>query len=220
VQSDLQGLEITKGELKHLSGVDTDEVFRPSVLRNSETRFSFILQEILLALALTPILVGFIYTFIILPTLSYSIPLLILLLIFVPICVGLGRWCWRRNKLTALGGLLDDVDRYNAVIQAINIYDQIESAISTQINLTDREKLVEALKITRDDLVHALRAERIMRENQKIIAANPEFFSTNLQALKALQVTNQASEYGRLLNEALQIGVSVQEEMRKLQNQR
>jgi hypothetical protein len=213
-------LEITKGELKHLSGVDTDEVFRPSVLRNSETRFSFILQEILLALALTPILVGFIYTFIILPTLSYSIPLLILSLILVPSCVGLGRWCLRRNKLTALGGLLDDVDRYNAVIQAINIYDQIESAISTKINLTDREKLVEALKITRDDLVHALRAERIMRENQKIIAANPEFFSTNLQALKALQVTNQASEYGRLLNEALQIGVSVQEEMRKLQNQR
>lgn len=220
MQSDLQGLEITKGELKHLSGVDTDEVFRPSVLQNSETRFSFLLQEILLALALTPILVGFIYTFILLPTLSYSIPLLILLLIFVPICVGLGRWSWRRNKLTALGGLLDDVDRYNAVIQAINIYDQIESTISTKINLTDREKLVEALKITRDDLVHALRAERIMRENQKIIAANPEFFSTNLQALQALQVTNQASEYGRLLNEALQIGVSVQEEMRKLQNQR
>ncbi|MFE1746803.1 hypothetical protein [Coleofasciculus sp. H7-2] len=143
------------------------------------------------------------------------------MLILVPLCVGFGRWFWRtRNKLAALGGLLDDVDRYNAVIQAININQQLEAARSNKIDLTDREKLVEALKIARDDLVHALRVERIMRENQKIIATNPELFATNLQALQALQVSSQASEYGRLLNEALQIGVSVQEEMRKLQNQR
>jgi hypothetical protein len=39
-------------------------------------------------------------------------------------------------------------------------------------------------------------------------------------ALTALQVSDQASEQGRLLNEALQIVVDVREEMRKLQNQR
>jgi hypothetical protein len=38
--------------------------------------------------------------------------------------------------------------------------------------------------------------------------------------VRALQVSQEASEYGQLLNEALQIGVSVQEEMRKLQGQR
>jgi hypothetical protein len=33
-------------------------------------------------------------------------------------------------------------------------------------------------------------------------------------------VNDQASEHGRMLNEALQIAVDVQEQMRKLQNQR
>ncbi|CAD5917594.1 hypothetical protein PCC9214_00446 [Planktothrix tepida] len=32
----------------------------------------------------------------------------------------------------------------------------------------------------------------------------------------ALDVTNQASEYGRLLNETLEIGMSVHQEVRKL----
>jgi hypothetical protein len=39
-------------------------------------------------------------------------------------------------------------------------------------------------------------------------------------ALNALQINDKASEHGRLLNEALQIVVDVQEEMRKLQDQR
>jgi hypothetical protein len=94
--------------------------------------------------------------------------------------------------------LVKEVDRYNAVIKAVNINDQLEEA----------------------DLVRALKTERILRENKKFIAKNPQLFTTNLTALTALQVSDQASEYGRVLDQALQIAVGVQEEMRKLQNRR
>jgi len=41
----------------------------------------------------------------------------------------------------------------------------------------------------------------------------------NLAALQALQINASANEYGRLLNESVQISLTVQEEMRKLLNQ-
>jgi uncharacterized protein YjaG (DUF416 family) len=42
----------------------------------------------------------------------------------------------------------------------------------------------------------------------------------NLATLTSMQVTEQATENGKLLNEALQIALDVQYEMRRLQNQR
>jgi len=221
VRSDIQGLEITKGELRHLSGVDPDDVFRASMLRESSKQLTFLFNELLIALALTPIIVGALYTFIIRPIRGASINWAILLLIIVPISVIAGRWFWlRSNSPKLLVNLLDDVDRYHAVLQAIDISDRLETAGSSGGVLTDRTQVIAALQLTREDLIRALMSERILRENKNLIAANPELFTNNLRALEAMQVNTQAGEYGRLLNEALQIGLSVQEEMRKLQHQR
>ncbi|MDV2992929.1 MAG: hypothetical protein N4J56_002583 [Chroococcidiopsis sp. SAG 2025] len=115
--------------------------------------------------------------------------------------------------------LLDDIDRYNDVIKSIYINDQIEEAGNPEVGIKDREKVVEALQLTRIDLVRALKTEKILRENKRFIARNPELFANNLTALTALQVSDRASEHGRLLNEALQIAVSAQAEMRKLKQQ-
>ncbi|MCL1465192.1 hypothetical protein [Argonema galeatum] len=221
MRSDIQGLEITKGELRHLSGVDPDDVFRSSMLRESGKQLTFLFNELLIALALTPIIVGALYTFIIRPIRGASINWAILLLIIVPISVIAGRWFWlRSNSPKLLVNLLDDVDRYHAVLQAIDISDRLETAGSSGGALTDRTQVIAALQLTREDLIRALMSERILRENKNLIAANPELFTNNLRALEAMQVNTQAGEYGRLLNEALQIGLSVQEEMRKLQHQR
>jgi hypothetical protein len=116
--------------------------------------------------------------------------------------------------------LLDEVDRYNAVIKAIHINDQLEAAGTTEMSLSDRQKVIEALTLTREDLLKALRAERILRDNKNFLISNPELLATNLRTLQTLQVHDRASEYGRLLNEALQIATGVQEEMAKLQNKR
>ncbi|MDM9380081.1 hypothetical protein QUB80_05130 [Chlorogloeopsis sp. ULAP01] len=123
------------------------------------------------------------------------------------------------NMTHSLNILLNDVNRYNAVVKAIDINDQIEAAGNSGVEIKERSKVIEALQLTRTDLIRALKTERILRENKKFIIKNNELFTNNLAALTAMQVTEQASEHGRLLNEALQIALDVQHEMRRLESQ-
>ena len=219
MEPDLQGLEISLGELKHLTGVDPTEVFRLSILHNSKERFNFLVQELILSLALTPIIVGLLHVFVILPFIGSSLFATLVTLVVVPIVILATRWFWlKRNSLPALCALLDEVDRYHTVIKAIHINDQLEAAGTTKMSVSDRQSVIAALTLTKEDLVRALRAEKILRENRSFLVGNPELLATNLGTLQTLQVNDRASEYGRLLNEALQIAAGVQEEMKKLQN--
>lgn len=84
----------------------------------------------------------------------------------------------------------------------------------------DRNKAIEALKLARQDLVRALKTERILRENQDVIINNSDLFVDNLSGIRALQVTEKATEFGKILSNALQVALDVQEEMQKLQNMR
>jgi hypothetical protein len=220
VQSDLLGLEITKGELRRLTGMDADEVFRPSIMRDKQKRLSFLINEMVVALALTPIIVGFIYAFMILPTIGSSIALGIILLIIVPIAVIIGRSLWRRFTCPkALTMLLDEVERYHSVINAIHINDQL-SISGNESSINDREKVIAALQLIREDLVRALKTERILRDNKKLLSSNQELFDSNLANLQALQLSSQAGEYAQLLNQSLQIAIDVQTEIRKLHSPR
>jgi hypothetical protein len=121
---------------------------------------------------------------------------------------------------SSLQVLLTDVERYNGVIKAIDINDQIEAAGNPDVAIQQRERVIEALNMTRLDLVRALKTERILRENKNFILGNTDLFTNNLATLTSMQVTEQATENGRLLNEALQIALDIQYEMRKLQNER
>ncbi len=125
-----------------------------------------------------------------------------------------------KTKITpSLQMLLMDVDKYNSVIKAIDINDQIEAVGNVGVMIKERSKVIEALQLTKSDLIRALKTERILRENRHFIISNSELFMNNLAALTAMQVPEQASEHGRLLNEALQIALDVQHEMKRLQNQ-
>lgn len=126
----------------------------------------------------------------------------------------------KKNMTPALKILLNDVDRYNSVVKVIDINDQIEAVGNPEVSLKERKRVIEALQLTRNDLVRALKTERILRENKKFIISNTELFANNLATLTAMQVSEQASEHGRLLNEALEIALDVQHEMRRLQSQR
>ncbi|MBE9052329.1 hypothetical protein IQ243_18230 [Nostocales cyanobacterium LEGE 11386] len=125
-----------------------------------------------------------------------------------------------KNMTNSLEILLNDVDRYNAVIKAIHINDQIEEAGNPEVIIKERKKVIAALKLTKTDLIRALKTERILRENKNFIIQNTELFVNNLATLTAMQVTEQATEHGRLLNEALEIALDVQLEMKRLQTQR
>ena len=178
MRADIQGLEITVGELKHLTGTGPDRVYRPPTV----TKFA---REALKT-------VGLIFED------AWKIQ------------------CSRQNQ--HLINLFDDVDRYNGIIEAIAINDRIEDAGNAEVKIGDRAKVIEALQLIRDDLVRALKTERILRENKKFVDTNSELFANNLKSLNALQISDRASEQGRLLNEALQVAVGVQAEMKKLQD--
>ncbi|MBC1240031.1 hypothetical protein VF14_28035 [Nostoc linckia z18] len=217
MQPDLIGLEISKGELRRLTGFDPEDVFRPSVLRDRKKRLGFLINEILVTLALTPIIVGFIYAFVILPTIGSSIKFGILLLILVPIPILVGRALWRQLSFPeGLTILLDEVDKYHDLIKAIDINDQLAASGNLESSVQDRDRVTAALQLIREDLVRALKTERILRDNKNLLANNQELFVNNLASLQALQVSTQAGEYAQLLNQSLQIAIDVQAEIRKL----
>ncbi|RUT05979.1 hypothetical protein DSM106972_031850 [Dulcicalothrix desertica PCC 7102] len=221
METDLLGLEISKGELRRLTGFDPDEVFRPSIMRDKKKRLGFIGNELMVALALTPLIVGFIYAFLILPTIGTSIPLGLALIIIVPIVVLITRWFWRLKTCPkVVTVLLDEVDRYHAVIQSIYINDQLATSGNKTSHIEDREKVISGLQLIREDLVRALKTERILRDNKELLANNQELSINNLSNLQALQVSTEASEYAQVLNQSLQIAIDVQAEIRKLQSQR
>ncbi len=217
MEADLLGLEISKGELRRLTGFDPDEVFRPSIMGDKQKRVGFFANEVLIAIALTPLIVGLIYAFLILPTIGSSILWGVTLLIFVPIAVIVGRLLYRRFTCPQVVTiLLDEVDRYHDVIKTIDINDQLATSANSQTSISDREKVISALQLIREDLVRALKMERILRDNKKLLANHQELLGNNLANLQALQISQDASEYAQILNQSLQIAIDVQAEIKKL----
>lgn len=140
---------------------------------------------------------------------------------------------WREGKrLLTLSHLLDEIDKFNEMVAAVEILAELEaakhsrqsSAISTQATgsqtnraLENREDVIEALHLTRESLICGLTTEKVMRKHQQFMSRKQEMFSSierNLATLQRLQVGDEASEYSRLLNEAIQIGTSVHKELR------
>ncbi|PZO58002.1 MAG: hypothetical protein DCF15_06140 [Phormidesmis priestleyi] len=125
------------------------------------------------------------------------------------------RWQEGRRLIT-LSHLLDEIDRFNEMVAAVEILEELGSAKNSSLNLENRQEVMEALHLTRESLICGLMTERIMRKHQRFMARRQEMFSSierNLATLQLLQVTDEASDYGRLLNEAIQIGTSVHQEL-------
>lgn len=112
--------------------------------------------------------------------------------------------------------LLEEVDKYNAVIKAIEIHEQLVAAGNTNLALNNKETIFATLETTRSNLMSALLTERILRKNRVFIARNKELLTTNLGAIQTLQQNLQAQEYSQIVNEALQIAQQVQIEMKEL----
>jgi hypothetical protein len=211
MQTDLQGLEITKGEIKHCSGVSIDAVFRPPTLRK------FISELGKTSLVIVLICLSGLVLSVFFPAQMVSLIVIDLIASIVLVLDDLRkiRFSYKNRNLARM---FEDVKRFNSVIKAIDLNDQIEAVGNLGVGLQNREKVIHALRLAREDIIRALKTERILRKNQKFIQLNYELFETNLTALTSLQVNDQAGEYGRFLNEALQIVVDVQQEVRKLQD--
>ncbi|MEH2113965.1 hypothetical protein [Nostoc sp.] len=239
MQDDLKGLEISQDDLQKLTNLPVNEELL--IITNTLNRFARIyIQKLKSSEGATVVFIGF-STFVFVYILFDLIVKIFVTWITIPswiLLIILGLWVggftqtilyliWKsrskvvKNNMTkSLHILLNEVNRYNTVIRVIDINDQIEEAGNPEVVIKEREGVIEALKLTKADLVRALKTERILRENKNFILSNTELFVNNLATLTAMQVTEQATEHGRLLNEALQIALDVQHEMKRLQTQR
>ncbi|BAZ66144.1 hypothetical protein NIES4106_08910 [Fischerella sp. NIES-4106] len=217
MQPDLLGLEITKGELKRLTGVKPELFLLPSMMSNRQQRFAFLLKEVRETLLLILLITALIYGLITL-TMGSQIGLGIILLIVVAIAVVVGRWFWRRFRYSqALIIILNEVDKYHAGVQAVDNLDQQAISENPENNSHDRENVISALQLVREDLVRGLKIERVLRDNKKSLNDQQELSVNNLANLQALQVSSSAGEYAQILNQLLQIDLDVQSQIRKLQ---
>ncbi len=206
MQPDLLGLEITRGELRRLTGLSPDNVFRPSVLQDEQKRFRFLINEFLTWLTLTTIATGLIYALIVIPFFGSSWETGLILLLVVAIIAALCAWAWRRQKSPRLlANLLGKVDQYHAIIKTIDIHDRRVAGAES------RETVIVGLQLLREDLVSALRCERQTRDRS---SNHQSEFVPHIPELEALQ-HNQAGD-SQILHQLLQIAVEVQAEMRKL----
>jgi hypothetical protein len=221
-EPDLASLEISKTELRQITGLNVDAAnYRSPKLSN---RVIFLIAAVTLPL-------GWLAVFILLlhgsgawSYLAYGS-----FLWFIVIGPVLLWWLMemehkakldqnmrsqRQQFSTDLLNLLEDVHQHNKVIQDIKVLDQLKQA-GHQIDLVDRQETIQAVKAAKDEILLALRTERILRENPQF---NPEHLSVDLTALRSLQIRDRVGEYGKLLNDALQVGINVQQKMRHLQN--
>jgi hypothetical protein len=235
MKPDLEDLKIAAKEIEGLTGFEVNEIFigampsgtyRPSVFQNLKQLLSFGFTQLFVA-ALTFIFTLPIGLWLIRGT-TQSIRDVSAILPFLLVTSGttaivLLAWNFymviKVRSLKTLAHLLDKIDHFNDVIQAVDVLDNLRAAGKQPAIAVDREQVLEALSIARKSLVCGLVTERILRQNRKLLARRYELFAnveSNLAALRTLEVDNQAGEYAELLNQAFQIGLSVHQEVQQI----
>jgi hypothetical protein len=120
------------------------------------------------------------------------------------------------NRFKMLMRLLDEIDRFNELVRAVDVIDRLDHIKPESGHFENRIEILHALNVTRDSLISGMMTEKILRENRGILSRHHDLLThiaTNLSALSTMQVSDEANDYSRILNEALQIGAIVQQEM-------
>lgn len=221
----LDSLRITNRDLDELTGLDISDLSmgwatRQSVFRNPRLRWAWLMnQGLVLAVALVLWLPVSLVVGRNLAQQTLSLFIGVGGAIVTTIAHG-GYGIYKGQQHKVLSHLLDEVDRFNEMIKAVEILEELRQADGTskRLSLDNPEAVQEALHLTRESLVCGLMSDKIMRKHQRFIARRYELFAsieTNLSSLQTLQATDMAGNYGQLLNEALQVGTSVHQELRR-----
>jgi hypothetical protein len=113
--------------------------------------------------------------------------------------------------------LLDEVDHYHQVLEAVGFLSQLGSVEHLQLQIGP--PVFEALGKARESLVAALITEKILRDNRGLLSRREALIETieqNLVMLRSLELQHQAQDYGDILDQALNIGIRVQQEVTQL----
>ncbi|NEP13691.1 MAG: hypothetical protein F6K14_26520 [Symploca sp. SIO2C1] len=236
MQSELEDLQITTENLDDLVDLDFSSTLavdccRAFFFKNYQQGLSVLMTEFFVLLVvlifLMPVSLIVLRSLGSLPEDSAGITQLLLSLFGIAL-LGISVWnlylCKQAKQSKSLAQLMEEVDKYNGIVKTLGLIDQLESVGNSDSKLSEtnnRTEVIEALKVTKSSLVNALKVEKIIRKHQGFIDRRYQLLSeleNNLTTLLTFDRINQTSEYGRLLNESLQIGMTVHKEVRKLQN--
>lgn len=233
---DIRNLQITEQDLERITGKEISllsigSAYRITRFKNPRYLVPFLLSEaitlFLISIFSLPISI-LIFQYLGRPIDNRQAQVEFAIFVFTLTLILFTFWnllAWTRSKkMACLSHLLDEVDKYNQVIAAIDICDRLKSASNQPVNrdqhLEHREDILQALELTRDSLICGLTTEKILREHCNFVSSHRQLFDNieqNLIALESLEVKNQADQYSSMLNDALVIGMNVQKEMLNLQ---
>ncbi|MEO0868426.1 MAG: hypothetical protein AAFY17_08245 [Cyanobacteria bacterium J06642_11] len=223
----LDNLRITNRDLDELTGLDISDLSmgrgtRLSVFQTPKLWWAWLFNQ---GLVLAVALVLWLPVCLVLGSKVSTLPLVVFTVVgmggAISTTIAHGLYGIHQGRqLRVLSHLLDEVDRFNEMIKAVEILEELRQAdgSSKRLSLDNPEDIKEALHLTRESLVCGLMSDKIMRKHQRFIARRHELFSsieTNLASLQQLQASELAGDYGELLNEALQVGTSVHQELRR-----
>lgn len=138
----------------------------------------------------------------------------------------LNYYLWlKAKKLKSLATILEKIKQYNQLInnlQLVNKINYLNYSVNnkTQVNFEQLSQIEAALNLTKVSLLKSIDLEKIVNLNQKNISDRDQLF-TNLEddlvQFLSFDKDSHHSEYQQLLTEVVQIGLSVHQEVRKIQ---
>lgn len=223
MQTTLETLILTESTLEKLSGLAINDIlvfhlfYLPSERQDSQI-ITLCLREVqILALSL---LFSLPITWLVVKTESFWLNGIITISISLAVLISLNfYWRVQLRKFRVAVKLWQAAKRYNEIIQALIVLEQVRSVTKEEKSLTTTGVL-EILNTTRNSLICALKTERILRENQKLVLHHTELLenlASNQTLLLTSEVMTQAAEYERLVTAAIEIGTSVYQEISSLQ---
>jgi hypothetical protein len=217
--ADWQGLRLSGREIEQWSGLEVGDrtvggillgIYRFSKLRHPLDWVGWVLFELATAALL------FVFTLPIGLGIVRMIPSNRVMLVSMGVSTLGGMVAlhgYRRRKgrsLQTLVHLLDEIDRFHEVLEAIAVVDQLAVA---QGKAAPAEHL-ETLQLTRDCLITGLKTERILREKRNWMMQDGAIhLEQSLALLKTLDLQTQADEYAEILQQSVAIAERVQHEL-------
>lgn len=205
---DVTTLKLSERELKKLTGINVADM-------NTEYIGTILAGITVGTILLVPVgfLTAFLWGLIQGSAVEFSATVKIAaLIVYTPLGLWIGRGLRKSKKMKKrLDPLLKEVKNYNQLVRHIETLDQLAD-VGNPVQVEDRDTVLKGLYAMREQLVRALKTERILRDKPEFQSSE---FSLDLTSLYALEVQQQATEYSKVLQDTLQIGESVQQELQK-----
>ena len=142
--------------------------------------------------------------------------------------IAIGIWIIRQIRiqyqarhLRTFMRLLDEVDRYHQVLDAVDLFGRLGTV--DDLKVQTNTPILEGLNKARESLIAGLMTEKILRQNRGLLSRRQALMDNieeNLTTLQALELQHQAQYFGDILDQALNISIRVQAEVTKLSHLR